>query len=96
MAAYMIFIREGKIFDPAKMDAYRNSNRNDTHDYRLSPLVVYGDLETLEGKAADGIVVLQFPTMDDARRWYYSPGYQSAAEHRKRAADYRVFLVEGI
>lgn len=96
MAAYMIFIREGEVFNPAEMDAYRNANRADTTDYKLKPLVVYGNMETLEGEAADGIVVLEFPTVEDAKAWYYSPGYQTAAEHRRKAAHYRAFLVEGM
>jgi uncharacterized protein (DUF1330 family) len=53
-------------------------------------------METLEGEAADGNVLLEFPTADDARAWYHSDEYQAAAEHRKLAAHYRAFLVEGV
>jgi len=34
--------------------------------------------------------------MDAARAWYRDPAYQEALAHRKRAADYRVILVEGL
>ncbi len=96
MAAYMIFIREGEVFDPEQMAAYQNRNRENTSPGTLKPLVVYGAMETLEGEAADGIVLLEFPTADDARAWYHSDEYQAAAEHRKLAAHYRAFLVEGV
>ena len=96
MAAYMIFIREGEIVDHAAMADYRQSNSSVAPaDYDLEPLVVYGRMEALEGDAPDGIVVLRFPSVDAARKWYFSPGYQAALAHRQRAADYRVVLVEG-
>lgn len=96
MATYMIFIREGEVFDPVEMDLYRNANREKVDQYKLKPLVVYGDFETLEGEAPDGIVVLEFDDMDSAKAWYYSPDYQVAAAHRKKAADYRVIMINGV
>ena len=96
MATYMIFIREGEIFNPEEMAVYQNANRENIGQYNLKPLVVYGDMETMEGDAPDGIVILEFPSAEDARAWYHSPGYQAAAEHRKKAAHYRAILVEGI
>lgn len=96
MAAYVIFIREGAVVDAEALQRYRSSKGSNPAEFGLTPLVVYGDLETVEGKAADGVVVLQFPSMEQAKAWYYSPGYQAAMEHRKKAADYRVIFVEGI
>ena len=96
MAVYMIFTREGEIFNQAEMDTYSKSNRDNIGDFKLKPLVIYGNLETLEGEAPDGVVVLEFPTAEDARTWYFRPGYQAAAAHRKKGANYRVILVEGI
>ena len=52
--------------------------------------------KTLEGEAPDGVVMLEFPTVEDAKAWYFSPGYQAAAQHRKKGANYRVILVEGV
>ena len=80
----------------AEMDIYSKSNRDTTGDFKLKPLVVYGNMETLEGEAPDGVVMLEFPTVEDAKAWYFSPGYQAAAEHRKKGANYRVILVEGV
>jgi uncharacterized protein (DUF1330 family) len=52
-------------------------------------------METIEGTPADGVVILQFPTVEDAKAWYYSPSYQAAAQHRMKGADYRGMIVEG-
>ena len=96
MPAFMIFTREGEIFNQMEMDAYSKSNRENTRDFKMKPLVIYGNMETLEGEAPDGVVMLEFPTVEDAKAWYFSPGYQAAAQHRKKGAHYRVILVEGI
>jgi uncharacterized protein (DUF1330 family) len=94
--AYIIFLRESAVRDTAAFETYRSSNRDGPRDPNLKPLVVYGALEALEGEAPDGVVMLQFPTVADARAWYGSPGYQAAIPHRQRAADYRAFIVEGL
>jgi len=65
-------------------------------DPKLTPLVLYGAMESLEGEAPDGVVILQFPTVEDAKTWYHSPGYQAAVPHRKEGANYRAFIVEGL
>ncbi|WP_371129792.1 DUF1330 domain-containing protein [Phenylobacterium sp.] len=54
----------------------------------------YGPTEVLEGPPAETVLITTFPTADDARRWYNSPEYQAAREHRFRGADYRVILTE--
>lgn len=97
MATYMIFIREGEIVDHEAMEAYRAGNRSGgAAASALKPLVVYGALETLEGEAADGVVVLEFPDSEAAKAWYYSPEYQERAKLRQQAAPYRCLMVEGL
>ncbi len=97
MATYMIFIREGVIVDHEAMEAYRSGNRGaNAAANAMKPLVVYGELETLEGEAADGVVVLQFPDREAAKAWYFSPEYQEKAKLRQKAAPYRCLMVEGL
>lgn len=100
MAAYMIFTREGPVVDQAALDAYSGMNRSNAggfvENYGIKPLAVYGALETLEGDAAEGVVILEFPTAEQARAWYNSPEYQASAELRKQGAPYRALLVEGL
>jgi uncharacterized protein (DUF1330 family) len=96
MPAYLLCIREGAVRDADAMAAYARMNRETPRDPKLTPLIVYGATEALEGEAPDGMVLLQFPTAEDAKAWYLSPAYQAALPHRKRGADYRVMLVQGL
>jgi uncharacterized protein (DUF1330 family) len=96
MPAYMLFIREGAIRDPSELAEYSRMNREGPRDPNLKPLVVYGAIEPVEGTAPDGMVMLQFPTVQDAKAWYDSPSYQAALAHRQKGADYRAFIVQGL
>ena len=60
-------------------------NRESPRDPKLTPLIAYGATEALEGDAPDGVVLVQFPTVEDAKAWYNSPNYQAAIPHRKKA-----------
>ena len=94
MTAYVVFIRESEIHNPGEMEKYRSSG-TDPRPYNLKPLAVYGAMEGLEGTPPDGVVILECPSLEEAKAWYYSPEYQAAARHRRSAAEYRGFIVEG-
>jgi uncharacterized protein (DUF1330 family) len=96
MPAYVLFIREAAIHDQSEMDLYQRLAREVPPDPKLTPLVLYGAMETLEGKSPDGVVLLEFPTVEDAKAWYHSPGYQAAAQHRRKGAEYRAVIVQGM
>jgi uncharacterized protein (DUF1330 family) len=100
MSAYMIVYRETPIRDEAAIAEYSRRNYACAAAWRentgLQPIVVYGAAEALEGSQPDGVVVLRFPTIEQARAWYQSPEYQDAMPFRKQAADWRVVLVEGL
>jgi uncharacterized protein (DUF1330 family) len=96
MSAYVFFIREGKIRDASEMEIYQRMVRDITPPLTLTALAAYGAMEALEGEAPDGVVLLQFPTVEDAKAWYNSPGYQAAVPHRQKGANYRAFIVQGL
>jgi len=96
VAVYMLFIREEAIRDQSELSLYSQMNRTAPRDPNLTPLVVYGAIEAVEGKAPDGMVLLRFPTVEDAKAWYDSPSYQAALPHRQKGADYRAFIVQGL
>ena len=96
MPAYLFVIRLGPIKDAAEMAEYHRRTREAPPSVPLKPLVVYGALDALEGAAPDGVVMLQFDSVEDARTWYQSPAYQAALPHRLKAADYLSFIVEGV
>jgi uncharacterized protein (DUF1330 family) len=96
MAAYILFIREGQIRNPSEMEIYQRMAREIPPHPKLTALAVYGAMQALEGELPDGVVLLQFPTVEDAKAWYDSPAYQAAAAHRQKGADYRAFVVQGL
>lgn len=95
MAAYVIMIRE-VMKDPAEFARYADLAGATLSAHPITPLAFYGPHEALEGERPDGVVILQFPGVDEAKAWYDSPAYQEAMAHRQKAADYRVIIVEGV
>ena len=95
MAAYIILIRE-KLRDGEAMARYGKAAAEARGDHKVTPLAFYGKHEVTEGADADGVVILSFPTMEEAKAWYESPAYKEARAHRYQAADYRVIFVEGV
>ena len=94
MAAYAIFIRE-KLRDPQTIEAYNAKAGPSLEGHPGKILAAYGGIEALEGAAAEGVVLLEFPDMRAAKAWYDGPAYRAAREIRFRAADYRVLFFEG-
>jgi uncharacterized protein (DUF1330 family) len=41
-------------------------------------------------------VIVEFPTLAEARAWYDGDAYKDAREHRFKGADYRAFITEGL
>ena len=95
MSAYIVFTRE-RVRDPAGMEVYSAKAGASLGGHTAKPLAIYGRSETLEGPPIDSAVIMEFPTMAAAKAWYESPAYKEAREHRFQAADYRVFIVEGL
>ena len=95
MAAFLVFIKERE-HDAATMVAYSDLAGPSLAGHNAKPHVVNGAIETLEGPEAQGCVMIEFPTMDEARAWYNSAAYQEARKLRFAGADYRVFLTQGM
>ncbi|MFC3173922.1 DUF1330 domain-containing protein [Novosphingobium bradum] len=95
MPAFAVFIRE-ETTDPAELALYRSKAGATMQGHPVTPLAAYGAIEVLEGPQIEGAVILQFPTMAEARAWYESPAYAEARAHRFAGAKFRAFLVEGI
>lgn len=95
MAAYAVFIREST-HDPRELETYTPKAVASIQGRPVRILAAYGQQEVWEGPDAEGVVIVEFPSMAEARDWYESPAYREAREHRFRGADYRAILVEGL
>jgi uncharacterized protein (DUF1330 family) len=94
VAAYII--AEIEVTDPATYATYRAQTPGVVERHGGRFLVRGGAAETLEGAGPPGrLVVLEFPDLATARRFYESPEYQAIIGIRQQAARSRVVLVEG-
>ena len=95
MAAY--FIVEIDIQDPAGFEEYRRQVPATIERYGGRYLVRGGQHETIEGDwRPKRIVVLEFPTVEQAKRWYDSEEYRRLKPLRLRTARGHIVLVEGV
>jgi len=95
VAAYLI--AEVEITDPKAYEEYRKIVPGTIAQYGGRYLVRGGSVETKEGGwTPSRVVVLEFASMDQARKWYHSPEYAPALAIRTRAGKSKVILVEGV
>ena len=95
MAAY--FIVDNEVTDPAGFEEYRKQVPGTVEKYGGKFLVRGGQMQTLEGDwKPNRIVVTEFLSIEDARRWYDSEEYRPLKELRLRTARGSVVLVEGV
>jgi uncharacterized protein (DUF1330 family) len=95
MAAYVI--AEVEVTDPAAYEEYRKKVPATIAQYGGKYLVRGGATETKEGGWTPArFVILEFPSMAEARRWYDSPEYAPALAIRKRASKSKLIFAEGL
>lgn len=94
MPAYIVFLRE-RTRDAAELETYSEGVGATLAGHPVSVLAAYGLQEVLEGPDVEGVVILEFPSFEEAKAWYGSPAYRKVREHRFRGADYRAVIVEG-
>ena len=66
MVAYVVFVRE-QTTNQAELDVYSSLAPATVTGHPATPRAVYGSFEVLEGPAIEGAVVLEFPSMSDAK-----------------------------
>ncbi len=94
MAAYVITYLE--VTDPEAFAEYRRAAGPTFALYGGKPVVVDGAFEVLEGMLQPkSIVVVEFESLDQARRWYASPEYARTIAMRQKSANASLILVEG-
>ncbi len=94
MPAYVV--AEVEVTEPAVYEEYRKLVPATIAKYGGRFLVRGGAVETKEGGwQPKRLVVLEFDSMEQARKWYHSPEYAPALALRAKAARSKVLLVEG-
>jgi uncharacterized protein (DUF1330 family) len=94
MAAY--FIVDVEVTDPVGYEEYRKLVPATIAQYGGRFLVRGGAVEQLEGDwQPERVVVLEFPSLEQAKRWYHSEEYRAPKALRFKTAKAKMILVEG-
>ena len=83
--------------DPERYKDYAAGTQGtlDPHGGRF--IVRGGETECVEGSWDAGrTVVIEFPSIEDARAWYHGDAYQELAKIRREASSADFVLVEGV
>jgi len=88
-------IAEVEVTDPTTMQEYV-AKAVPTLGPHKAQFLARSKAHSKEGTAPVGeIVVLRFDSLEAAERWYHSAEYSAAIPLRQRAANSRLFIIEG-
>ena len=95
MPAYVIV--ETNITDPEQYEQYKAASPGAVASGGGRFIVRGGELAVLEGDwSPSRLVMVEFPDLEAAKRWYESERYQEAKRLRDGAAELRMVAVEGL
>ena len=95
MATYVI--NDMEITDPVTFDQYKQLSPATVAQYGGRFLVRGGAIEPQEGHwSPKRLVVLEFPSVEQARAWIDSPEYAPARRLRQLSATSNLIVVDGV
>jgi len=96
MPAYLLV--EAKVSNPVAYERYKKMAQEAIAQYGGRYLVRGGQVEILEGNwgEPERLVIVEFDSVEQVKKFYNSPEYVAAREARKGAADFNVLVVEGL
>ncbi|MDQ3686543.1 MAG: DUF1330 domain-containing protein [Acidobacteriota bacterium] len=95
MAAYVVV--EVEVQDRERYEIYKQMVPASLAAYGGRFIVRGGKAESLEGGwTPERVVILEFPTAEQAKAWWSSAEYAGAKGLRQAAARTRMILVEGV
>ena len=94
MVTYVVVIKE-RTRDAAALAAYTPKAQAASEGHPMTIRAHKGRHHVIEGSEMESVTILEFPTFEEAERWYNSAPYQEALTDRLRGADYRSVIVEG-
>ena len=95
MPAYVIV--ETDVHDPDQYEQYKAASPDSVHGGGGRFVVRGGELAVLEGDwDPSRLVILEFPDLEAAKRWYVSSQYQEVKRLREGAASLNMVAVQGL
>jgi uncharacterized protein (DUF1330 family) len=94
MPAYII--ADVTIHNPVEYEDYKKLTPQSLIPFGGKFIVRGGPAETLEGEWQPGrLVVIEFPSIEQAKAWWNSPGYAPAKALRQRTSTASLIVVPG-
>lgn len=94
LAYWMVFMN---VTAPKPYEEYKKRTPAALQKYGGKFLARGGRAQAVEGKnSAERVVLIEFPSFEQAMKCYNSPEYQEAKGFRAGAADAQIVIVEGI
>ncbi len=94
MAAYVI--AQITVTDPEGYKEYASQTGDLAAKYGGRFLAKGGEARWLEGSGHDRNVIIEFPDMESAERWYNSPEYQAIAPIRAANSQGSLVVIQGV
>jgi uncharacterized protein (DUF1330 family) len=94
MPGYMLM--HADVTDPVEYEQFKAAAANAIEDHGGRYLVRGGASTALEGDFGSRVVLLEFPSYDDALVFYRSTAYQAAREIRSRCAKSSILAMDGL
>jgi len=94
VTAYVI--GEVNIINPAGMKGYGAIVASAVKQYGGRYLVRGATPEVLEGGPAHDILIIEFETVEAAKRWFQSPEYTAAKAVRQGSSNLRLIVVDSL
>jgi uncharacterized protein (DUF1330 family) len=95
MVAYVI--NDMEVTDPQLLEEYKKLSPATVVQYGGRFLARGGQTETLEGTwSPKRLVILEFPSVAQAKAWVNSPEYAPARRARQNASRSNIVVVEGV
>lgn len=86
-----------KAKDPAQLKDYQKVAPSVIEKYNGKFLARGGEVISLEGpEEKRRIVIIEFASLDDAKKFYHSEEYTNAIELRKDVAEFELIAIDGI
>ena len=89
-------IAEVDVTDPTAFQNYSVKVPETLEPFHGHFIVRGGKTQAVEGEAPKRMVVIAFPSLEEARGWYDSPAYRAILPMRTSSAKTRLFIVEGV
>lgn len=89
------YVSEFEVNDPEGIKPYSAQVDSTFKPFGGHYVVRGGQVNSLEGEPGKRIVMIAFPSLEQAQAWYDSPTYRAIRPIRFKSAKSRVYIVEG-